>query len=630
MTMHTIDAIYGHVTGAVSKAFVRVFGSAPVTPVTLTYPPMQRNDPWLGDFAVACFPFAREFRAKPADIASRLAASLNADACIGQISPVGPYLNITIRPEVLFPAACREAISQGISYGTTSEYGGDKRVMVEYLSPNTNKPLHLGHVRNGALGMAVSNIIAATGRTVVKANLINDRGIHICKSMIAYELWGASRTPESMGVKGDHFVGDFYVMFEQEFEREWQAHLEGYPAIRALPDKQRDAKRKEFFGQSVIGAKAQKMLSDWEAEDPGVRALWERMNQWVYAGFGETYERYGFRFDAFYYESNTYLLGRDIVQSGLAHETLTKLEDGSVAAYLPVAQFGTDKGGAQKRTTLLRQDGTSLYMTQDIGTAVRKFEDHELDVSVYVVANEQDHHFQALFAILGMLGYQWFSNCHHLSYGMVNLPDGRMKSREGKVVDADDLLTDMAELVEEFIRKQEAGATSDPLPQTVLAERAFKIALAAIKFYLLRVAPTQTMTFDPVQSLSLQGDTGPYCQYAYARCASILRRAPERVDMSMNADWTEIGNEHERYLVRCITILPETVQRAAEQMDPSVVAGYVHELARAFNQFYQQCRILDREIPVATVRARVELVAATAVALKQGLTLLGIDALDEM
>jgi len=630
MVMHTIESLRAHVADSVSGAFKRAFGLEPESAITLEYPPVQRDGAWLGDFGVVCFPFAKKLRMPPLQIASQLAASLSADACISEVSAVGPYLNITVHADVLFSVACQEAISSGDVFGV-SKHGHGKRVMVEYLSPNTNKPLHLGHVRNGALGMAISNLLAATGHTVIRANLINDRGVHICKSMTAYKQWGEGQTPESKGVKGDHFVGDFYVMFEQEFEWEWRKHLESHPEIQALSGDELDKSQKAFFGRSVVGAEAQQMLADWEAGDQDVRALWERMNAWVYSGFDQTYKRYGFLFDTFYYESDTYLLGRDIVQDGLVRGILSRLVDGSVVAHLSVDEFGRDKGGGQKRTVLQRPDGTSLYMTQDLGTAVRKFEEHGLNVSVYVVGNEQDHHFKALFAILGMLGYQWSSNCHHLSYGMVNLPEGKMKSREGKVVDADELALEMTEMALSVIREQEQDRESgEPLTDEEIRKRAASIGLAAIKFYLLRVAPTQAIRFDPKESLSFDGVTGPYCQYAYARCSSILRRAADGPSVHTDADFSLLGNTEERYVLRCVSATPEMIQRSAELMNPSMLASHVYETARAFSRLYQQHRILDRDSAPALIAARVQLVAATAVALKQGLTLLGIDVLDEM
>jgi arginyl-tRNA synthetase len=539
---------------------------------------------------------SKKLRRSPAEIAKTLAAGIASDDVIQAATAAGPYINFRIHPKILFGEVIGRMISAGDDYGSSC-VGGNRRVMVEYLSPNTNKPLHLGHLRNAALGISVSRMLAATGHRVVKSILINDRGVHICKSMLAWERFGKGATPESEGVKGDHFVGKWYVRYAIESEKDPQ-----------------------------LEKTIQDMLKRWEDGDPKTLDLWKRMNQWVYDGFAETYRRFGMDFDVFYYESDTYRLGRDVIGKGLQNNVFTTDERGNTVYNLPEKQFGLEKNGAPKRVTVLRPDGTSLYITQDIGTAILKVTEHKLDSSVYVVGSEQEHHFKCLFAMLGALGYAWASNCYHLSYGMVYLPEGKMKSREGKVVDADDLIAGMVALAEEEIRRRDPeGKLSD----AEVKHRAAVIGVGAIKYYLLRVRPNQSINFDPAESISFDGFTGPYCQYAYARIFGILEKAGQSEMEDQRADFALLGNIEELLLLKMLIQFPEEVASGMAEYNPSRVAVYVFNTAKAFNQFYNRHAVLQAGSSELTA-ARLALIKATAVVLKRGLNLLGIDVLENM
>ncbi|RKU06088.1 arginine--tRNA ligase [Candidatus Poribacteria bacterium] len=586
-----ISSIKNEILTAVEAACQNQFGQKPET-LKLGYPPQVE----LGDFTVECFPLAKQFRQNPAQIAQAIAAKIEPSKSIQSVAAVGPYLNVKIYNRALFGGVCDEIVQQGERLGNT-DMGRGQRVMVEYLSPNTNKPLHLGHIRNGVLGMGVSNLLEATGHTVIKANLVNDRGVHICKSMLAWQKWGDDGTPETTDTKGDHFVGDWYVRYAQEEDKH--------------PDLEQET---------------QGMLLKWESGDPETLKLWEMMNGWVYDGFGETYQKLGLEFDAFYYESQTYNLGKDLIQDGLQKGAFVVAEDGAVIAKLPVDEFGTQRDGSQKVETLLRSDGTSVYITQDLGTAKMKFDEHQLDRSIYVVGSEQNYHFQCLFKLLDMLGFEWALGCYHLSYGMVNLPEGKMKSREGTVIDADDLIEEMFQLAADEIRGRDSeGELSDEEVQ----KRAFAIGMAAIKFYLLRVRPELTINFDPKESISFDGFTGPYCQYAYARCASILRRAQMQDFASVEADFSLLGNEEELQLIRALIQFPEVVEEAARDLSPARICNHLFTVAQTVNQFYHKHPVLAAENP-PLIQARLALINASAAVIKKALALLGIETLEEM
>ena len=586
-----IASIKTEILTTIKAACQEQFGQQPEA-LKLGYPPQVE----LGDFTVECFPLAKQFRQNPAQIAQAIATEIEPSGSIQSVEAVGPYLNVKIHNQALFGGVCDEIVGQGACLGNTN-IGQGQRVMVEYLSPNTNKPLHLGHIRNGVLGMGVSKLLEATGHEVIKANLVNDRGVHICKSMLAWQKWGDGGTPETTGTKGDHFVGNWYVRYSQEEKKQ--------------PD---------------LDQETQAMLLKWESGDSETLKLWEMMNGWVYNGFAETYQKLGLEFDAFYYESQTYNLGKDLIQTGLDKGAFIVAEDGAVIAKLPVDEFGTQRDGSQKVETLLRGDGTSVYVTQDLGTAKMKFDEHQLYRSIYVVGSEQNYHFQCLFKLLDMLGFEWAPECYHLSYGMVNLPEGKMKSREGTVIDADDLIEEMFQLAADEIRGRDSeGKLSDAEVQ----KRAFAIGMAAIKFYLLRVRPELTINFDPKESISFDGFTGPYCQYAYARCASILRRAETEELASIEPDFSLLRNEEELQLIRTLIQFPEVVEEAARDLSPARICNHLFIVAQTVNQFYHKHPVLAAESP-ALVKARLALINTSAAVIKKALALLGIETLEEM
>jgi arginyl-tRNA synthetase len=477
--------------------------------------------------------------------------------------------------------------------------------MVEYSSPNTNKPLHLGHIRNDVLGYSVAQILKAAGNEVIKTQIINDRGIHICKSMVAWQRFGNNETPETSGLKGDHLVGKYYVVFDQKY-REEQA---------VLVDK--GMSKEEAAAEAPIFKEAQELLRLWESGDQEVIGLWEKMNGWVYEGFNQTYKDLGVDFDHLYYESDTYLLGRDIIDEGLERSVFSKKEDGSVWADL------TDEGLDEK--LVLRRDGTAVYMTQDLGTAVQRVKDHpSIDGMVYTVGNEQDYHFKVLFLLLKRLGYHWADHLFHLSYGMVDLPTGKMKSREGKVVDADDLMQEMAETAEKI--SSELGKL-DGFTKEEKSELYHKIGLGALKYFILKVDPKKRILFDPEASVDFQGNTGPFIQYTHARIQSILRKV-ESSDYKLTIENIEL-HEKERELMLLLMNYPSVVRSAAEAYSPALVANYIYDLVKAFNSFYQQVTILAEE-DLDKRNLRLQLCSKIAEVIAHGSTLLGIEVPDRM
>ncbi|MEI7451713.1 MAG: arginine--tRNA ligase [Candidatus Falkowbacteria bacterium] len=539
----------------------------------------------FGDFALPCFLLAKEFKTSPMEVAATIAATLFGDDYFVKVEAAGPYVNFTVKPEFLFEDLMN--LDQ-----TDCVLSAGERIILEYLSPNTNKPLHLGHVRNGCLGMAMANILAYTGYDVTRASLVNDRGIHICKSMLAWQKFGNGETPESTGEKGDHFVGRYYVKFAQESDN--------------------DPKLIE---------EAQAMLQKWEARDPEILSLWHTMNTWVYSGFEKTYKTLGFNFDKFYYESELYNLGKDIVADGLKAGVLKKEADGSIAFPLPVDKFGLDQDDNEKRVTLLRGDGTSVYITQDLGVAHKRFVEEKFSQAVYVVGSEQIYHFKCLIEVLAALGFAWAKNIRHLSYGMVYLPEGKMKSREGKVIDADNLAAELIDLAKAAVLERNSDASID---NAEIALRASKIGLGALKFFILRVGADVDIHFNPKESISFDGVTGPYCQYAFARINSILHKASD-FDLAQ-ADLSLLGNLEERFLAQKILALPRKIKEAATTSNPSLVAGGVYEIAKAFNQFYHHHQILGEEDKNLSL-ARLALIKKTADTIKSGLNLLGVETL---
>jgi arginyl-tRNA synthetase len=540
--------------------------------------------PEMGDLGFPMFSFAKRLRKAPPRIAQEAAAELGAGA-EGVFTAEGPYVNLRLNREETAPrllAACGPEAAGG--FGRPGTLAGC-RIMVEFSSPNTNKPLHLGHMRNDVLGESISRILAACGAEVRKVSIINDRGIHICKSMLAYREYGEGKTPESEGVKGDHFVGDWYVKFHAMSRED--------PAAEA---------------------RAQELLRLWERGDPPTVALWERMREWTVAGMKETYERTGVSFDQYYYESRTYLLGREEVRKGLDRGIFYREEDGSVWVDLEAEKLG--------KKVLLRKDGTSLYITQDFGTAIHRYQDWPFDRLIYVVGSEQQYHFQVLFTILKKLGFSWAENLFHLSYGMVNLPEGRMKSREGTVVDADDLLDSLKEMALQEIRdKDREAALGD---SEGAAER---VALGALHYYLLQASPAKDMLFDPRESLAFNGNTGPYLQYMGARISSLLRKAPPphlappRPELlTGDAEWE---------LLKALGTYPEAVAAAAARMDPSLLAAYLYELSKTFSRFYHDCPILNAE-PPGLASARLALCRGVLAVTRDAMKLLCIPFLEAM
>jgi arginyl-tRNA synthetase len=483
-----------------------------------------------------------------------------------------------------------------------------KKVMVEYSSPNTNKPLHLGHLRNNFLGYSVAEILSANGYEVIKANLVNDRGIHICKSMVAYQHLGNGETPESSGLKGDHLAGKYYVLFDKEYKQQIEA-------LKAEGMSEEDAKKNAPFL-----LEAQDMLRKWEANDEAVVSLWKKMNTWVYAGFGQTYTRMGVNFDKFYYESDTYLLGKDIVEEGLAKQVFFKKEDGSVWVDL------TDEGLDQK--LVQRGDGTSVYITQDLGTVDLKYKDYGIDKSVYVVGNEQDYHFEVLFKIMRKLGRSYGDGLYHLSYGMVDLPSGKMKSREGTVVDADDLMQEMIDTAEQHTK--ELGKI-DGFSQEQATSLYEMLGMGALKYFLLKVDPKKRMLFNPQESIEFQGNTGPFIQYSHARIASILRKADQLDIPYKTNDYRSITNleESEADLIYLLNEFERKIEVAGAEYSPSVLAQYLFDLAKEYNRFYAELPIFLENDP--TILAfRVAISMQTAKTIKRGMSLLGITVPDRM
>ncbi len=555
-----------------------------------------------GDYTLVTFPLLKLSRKSPEATATEIGEKLVQNiAHISGFNVIKGFLNISLSPE--FWRGCFKDIIDSNNYGQAASTG--KTIMVEYSSPNTNKPLHLGHIRNNLLGYSVSQILAASGHNVIKANLVNDRGIHICKSMVAWLRYGNGETPQSSGKKGDHLVGDYYV----EFDKHYKAEIAELIAVGKSED---EAKK-----SAPILLEAQEMLRKWEAKDPNVRALWEQMNGWVYEGFDVTYKALGVDFDKVYYESQTYLLGKSTVAEGLEKGIFFKKEDGSV--WIDLTADGLDQ------KLLLRGDGTSVYMTQDLGTALERFEKNNLDGITYVVGNEQNYHFQVLKLVLKKLGYEWSDDIYHLSYGMVELPEGKMKSREGTVVDADDLIDKMVDTAREM--SAELGKL-DGCTEEEAEKICTMIGLGALKYFILKVDPKKTMLFDPRESIDFNGNTGPFIQYTHARICSVLRKAEEQgIEYSQPVPAEFVPAEIE--IIKMLTDYPQTVATAAESFSPSVIAAYAYELCKLFNGYYHDHSIL-REQCENTKRMRLQLAAQTARIIRTAMALLGIEVPERM
>ena len=595
--MMSIDHILAQATAAAVKELYGVdFPAEKIVPQTT-------KKEFEGNETIVVFPFLKASHKAPDVTAQEIGEHMLAHCdAVEKFNVIKGFLNITIKPS--FWTGVLQHVAQTPDYGFTAATDDSQLVMIEYSSPNTNKPLHLGHVRNNLLGFSLSKIMEANGYKVVKTNIVNDRGIHICKSMLAWLKWGNGDTPESTGKKGDHLIGDFYVAFDKHYKAE----------IKELVEKGMSPEEAEK--QAPLIQEAHDMLRRWEAGDPEVRALWEKMNNWVYAGFDETYRRMGVSFDKIYYESDTYLVGRDTVLEGLEKGLFYRKEDNSVWADL------TPDGLDHK--LLLRSDGTSVYMTQDIGTAQLRYKDYPIDRMIYVVGNEQNYHFQVLSLLLDKLGFKWGKDLVHFSYGMVELPNGKMKSREGTVVDADELMDEMIATATEMAGEPgRLQGVSEEEREDVLR----MIGLGALKYFILKVDPRKTMLFDPSESIDFNGNTGPFIQYTHARIKSVLRKSGEdynAVDIS-----TVAPNEKETSLIQKLADFTDAVADAGRNYSPALIANYVYDLAKEYNQFYHDYSILKEQDE--KVRAfRLLLSATVADVICRGMSLLGIEVPERM
>ncbi|MCM1093634.1 MAG: arginine--tRNA ligase [Lachnospiraceae bacterium] len=565
--------------------------------------PQTTKKEFEGNLTIVVFPWVKAARKAPEAVGKEIGDWLvENEPAVNRFNVIKGFLNIVIEP-TYFTSMLRH-IDSTEDFGIRKATPESPLVMVEYSSPNTNKPLHLGHIRNNLLGYSLAEILKACGNNVIKTNIVNDRGIHICKSMLAWQKWGDGATPESTGKKGDHLIGDFYVLFDKHYKAE----------VKELMEK--GMAQEEAEAASPLMQEAREMLRKWEARDPEVRALWERMNTWVYDGFDITYKRLGVDFDKIYYESNTYLEGKEKVLEGLEKGIMYRKEDGSVWADL------TDAGLDHK--LLLRSDGTSVYMTQDIGTAKLRYIDYPIDKMIYVVGNEQNYHFQVLSLLLDRLGFKWGKDLVHFSYGMVELPEGKMKSREGTVVDADDLMDDMIRDAAEVSAER---GKNDFTPEES-AEIARIVGMGALKYFLLKVDPRKNITFNPKESIDFNGNTGPFIQYTYARIRSVLRKA-EAAGYDMTGYEMVSPNEKETSLIQHLADFPQVVAEAGRTYSPALIANYVYELVKEYNQFYHDYSILNE--PDAAVRSlRLALSKNVASVVKKGMRLLGIEVPERM
>lgn len=588
-----------YISGAVRNAVESLYG--PCGDEQLQIQKTRRE--FEGDFTLVTFPLLRLSRKSPEVTATEIGEWMQAHVPeIRAFNVIKGFLNLTL-DSAFWQARFAEIVADE-HFGEAPASG--RTVMIEYSSPNTNKPLHLGHIRNNLLGYSVAQILKANGHKVIKANLVNDRGIHICKSMLAWQLYGDGETPESTGMKGDHLVGKYYV----EFDKHYKAQIK---ELMAQGQSEDDAKK-----NAPIMLAAQEMLRKWEAKDPEVYALWEKMNGWVYDGFDVTYKALGVDFDKVYYESQTYLLGKSLVEEGLAKGVFYRRDDNSV--WIDLRNDGLDE------KLLLRGDGTSVYMTQDLGTAFRRFEDNRLDDMIYVVGNEQNYHFQVLKLVLKKLGYaDWSDHITHLSYGMVELPEGKMKSREGTVVDADDLVADMVSTAREM--SAELGKLDGCTDEEADAISTM-VGLGALKYFILKVDPKKTMLFDPRESIDFNGNTGPFIQYTHARIRSLLRKAAE-TGIELQGDASAEYLPEEVALVKLLTEYPAAVAAAGTDFAPSIIGAYVYELAKQFNGYYHDHSIL-REERADVRQMRLQLAAQVARTIRSGMALLGIDVPERM
>lgn len=567
-----------------------------------------------GHLTLVVFPFLRMSKKGPEQTAQEIGEYLQAnEPSVAAFNVIKGFLNLTIASSAWIELL--NGIHADKQYGIVAVTDNSPLVMIEYSSPNTNKPLHLGHVRNNLLGNALANIVAANGNKVVKTNIVNDRGIHICKSMLAWQKYGNGETPESSGKKGDHLIGDYYVSFDKHYKAEVKGLMAKFQS-EGMNEEEAKAKAE---AESPLMKEAREMLVKWEANDPEVRALWKKMNDWVYAGFDETYRMMGVTFDKIYYESNTYLEGKEKVMEGLEKGFFYRKEDGSVWADL------TGEGLDHK--LLLRADGTSVYMTQDIGTAKLRFADYPIDKMIYVVGNEQNYHFQVLSILLDKLGFEWGKGLVHFSYGMVELPEGKMKSREGTVVDADDLMAEMIDTAKET--SNELGKL-DGLTKEEADNIARIVGLGALKYFILKVDARKNMTFNPKESIDFNGNTGPFIQYTYARIQSVLRKAKEAgIEIPAQLPVGIELSEKEEGLIQMVADFAAIVKQAGEDYSPSIIANYTYDLVKEYNQFYHDFSILREENEAVKI-FRLALSENVAKVVRLGMDLLGIEVPDRM
>ena len=585
--------IENYISQIVSQSVEALYGRADASQLQI----QKTRKEFDGDYTLVTFPLLKLSRKSPEATATEIGEHIVANnPSVASFNVITGFLNLSLAPSFWAERFAESAADE--RFGEAAPTG--RTIMIEYSSPNTNKPLHLGHIRNNLLGYSVAQILTATGHNVIKVNLVNDRGIHICKSMLAWKLFGGGETPASSGLKGDHLVGKYYVEFDKHYKAEIKQLVESGMS-------EEEAKK-----NAPVMREAQEMLRKWEAKDPEVYGLWQTMNGWVYDGFDVTYKALGVDFDKVYYESQTYLLGKSLVQEGLDKGVFFRKEDNSV--WIDLTADGLDQ------KLLLRGDGTSVYMTQDLGTALRRFEDNKLDDMIYVVGNEQNYHFQVLKLVLKKLGYDWSDNIYHLSYGMVELPEGKMKSREGTVVDADDLIADMVSTAREM--SDELGKL-DGCTEEEAAAICNMVGLGALKYFILKVDPKKTMLFDPRESIDFNGNTGPFIQYTHARICSIMRKADEAgIDRTPHA-CDELLPE-EIGLIKSLADFPNAVAAAGENFAPSIIASYAYDLAKTFNGYYHDHSIL-REEDERKRAMRVTLAAEVARVLDKAMKLLGID-----
>lgn len=603
--MDTLEKIKQNIKDNVASAF-----SVDLDDFDLDFPPNED----MGDFAFACFDLAKKLKSNPHDISKKLADQYNKGDLINQVKNIGPYLNIFINDQFI-----REELLELSKYKKlgTSKLGKNKKILIEFSGPNTNKPQHVGHVRNDCIGAALVNIFKATGHKTIAVNIINDRGIHIVKSMLAWQEFGDGETPQSSGIKGDHLVGKYYVKFGQVLKEEQDKYCQkNNVCLEKLNNLERKKAEEKFLQQSSWMKKARAMLQAWENNDPQIRQLWQKMNDWVYQGYDETYKALNIEFDHLDFESDTYLLGKDIIKEGLEKNIFFKKDDGSI--WIDLRPDGLDE------KIILRSDGTSVYITQDLGTAKRRYKKFKFDKAIYVVANEQDYHFKVLFLTLKKLGFGWADNLYHLSYGMVSLPGGKIKSREGKTADADELISTMIKSAQEMMSKAEKKVdTSDEQKEKI----AQIVGLGALKFFMLSTAPQKNIIFKPEESISFDGYTGTFIQYTHARIANVLKKAEKIQKISKITNFK--FNKEEYKLVKNLATFNKTVQYSALEQNPSIIAKYLFDLAKIYNNFYHEHSVLQAEDDNSK-QIRLNISKLTKQALKEGLQLLGIEAPDTM